>query len=200
MSNEYEDRIEEGKVLLSEQLKKIEAQTNLYLAALKGFRRDLALSASAMSYIDAEFTGLVTMITVPPLSGGRSFADLSEMLRLCEDAENGSMYITTPPVGPDQSRRERLLAEIDITHKNLAEVSDTAHRLYETIRLACFEFDVFNTKNIEVRFTEANIIFDRDALYAATSAARALGERAVRLDIDLVEARRRVETGQRQTQ
>ncbi len=142
------------------------------------------------------------MIAVPPLDGGRSFADLSEMLRLSEDAENGSIYVKNPPTGPRWSSeggvREKLLSEIDITHKNLMEISDASRRLYQTIQSAGFEFDVFNTKNIEVKFPEANIIFDRDAQSVAMETARALGERVVRLDIELMEDKRRVETGDEQ--
>jgi len=189
-------RKQEGDTLLKEHLAKISAQTDLFLASLKGFRRDLALGVqSKEQFMQAEFIGLTTILGVPPLFGGRSFADLQQMLALAEDAIDGRITLKNPPDGPDQTEREKLLEEITITHNNLMDVSDTARRLYDSLQAAGLECDVFNTKNIEVGDTEPNILFYRDALNVSAALARALSERAVRLDIDLMEGKYRIESG-----
>lgn len=199
MSDENTARTHEGEALLKEHLIKVEAQAKLFLSALKGFRRDLTLSIQASpSFFEPVFPEPVAMLAVPPLQNGMSFSDLQKMLSLAEDAIDGKIGISNPPAGPNQDEREKLSKEIDITHQNLLDVSDTAYRLYESIQTAGFEFDVFNTKNIEVGYEEANILFNRDAQNLAMGTARALSERAIRLDIDLVENKRRLESGERQ--
>ena len=93
--------------------------------------------------------------------------------------------------------RNKMLEEARLAHTNLMDVADTANRLYQAIQTAGFEFDVFNTKNLEVGHSDMNVLFDRDAVYVSAATARALGERAVRLDIDLVEAIQSLETGEK---
>lgn len=198
MSSVNEKRIIDGQAVLKEQLESIEATAEEFLSALKGFRRDLPLSVqSCGDYFDADFSESADGMAVPKLLTGMSFADLSGMLSLAESAIDGSIKIKNPPLGPDQEAREKILHEIGITHTNLMDVSDRAYELYQCLQSACFEFDVFNTKNIEVGFTEANILFERDSLNAARALARALSERAIRLDIDLMESKKRLETGQK---
>lgn len=192
-------RTEEGKALLSDHLKKIEGHAELFAAALAGFRRDLALSLDACpKHLVAAFTGDMDLVAMPPLHAGSGFADLEKALGFAEDALDGAIAIKNPRLGSDASDKDALLDEIEITHKNLTDVADTAQRLYLAIQAAGYEFDVFNTKNIEAEYTEANILFDRDSLNVAAATARALGERAIRLDIDLVESRERLESGERQ--
>lgn len=192
-------RIEEGKTILGDHLKKVEGQAELFAAALAGFRRDLGLSLDACpKHLAAVFTGDMDLVAVPPLHAGTGFADLEKMLGFAEDALDGEIAVKNPRLGPDSSDKDTLLDEIEITHKNLTDVSDTAQRLYLAIQAAGYEFDVFNTKNIEAEYTEANILFDRDSLNVAAATARALGERAVRLDIDLMASRERLENGERQ--
>lgn len=192
-------RIEEGAALLQDHLKKIEGQAELFVAALSGFRRDLAQSLEACpKYLLAVFTGDMELVAVPPLHAGSGFSDLDKMLGFAEDAIDGEIAVKNPRLGPDESAKESLLDELEITHKNLTDVSDTAHRLYQSIQAAGFEFDVFNTKNIEAEYTEANILFDRDALNVSAATARALGERAIRMDIDLVASKERLESGEKQ--
>ena len=192
-------RIEEGAELLKEHLKKVEGQAQLFCAALAGFRRDLAQSMEACpKYLMAAFTGTMDLVAVPPLHSGTGFSDLDKMLGFAEDAIDGEIAVKNPRLGPDSSDKEALLDELEMTHKNLVDVGDTAHRLYQTIQAAGFEFDVFNTKNIEAEYTEANILFDRDALNVSAATARALGERAVRMDIDLMASKERLESGEKQ--
>jgi hypothetical protein len=199
MQDDLGHRAIEGTGLLAEHLVKIHETAKLFLAALKGFRRDLSLSVqSCPDYIESEFAGHTNTLMVPPMQSGNSFGDLGQLLIFAEDAIDGSIKLKTPSLGPNTELRDRVMEESDMVHKNLVDVSDTAHRLYQCIEAACFEFDVFNTKNIEVGHPEVNIAFDRDSLYLAMARARALGERAVRLDIDLVEAMHRIESGQKQ--
>jgi len=197
MSKENEEKMQESSALLAEHLAKVEASAELFLAALKGFRRDLTLSGKNDSrFIKTDFTGTITTMQVPHLTGGRSFADLENMLGLAKDALYGTVALKKPHENAEQKEQGKLLEEIEITHKNLLDVSETAYRLYECIQSAGFEFDVFNTKNIEVGFTEANIAFDRDALNLSMVTARALSECAVRIDIDLMEGKERLVTGE----
>ena len=199
MQEDIAQRTAQGQELLKEHLVKIEANAKLFLSALKGLRRDLPVSMHACSkYFLAEFPEPVSTIGVPPLSSGASFADLREMLSFTESAIDGTIAIKNPPDGPDQGDREKIFKEIGITHANLMDVSEAAYELYQCIQTACFEFDVFNTKNIEVGCPEANILFERDSLNVAMALSRALSERAIRLDIDLMESRKRLEFGERQ--
>ena len=188
----------EGKELEQDHLIKVSGMTDFFLSAVKGFRRDLALSIpSCPDYLEADFLSLPNGLVVPPMPTAGSFGDLGKMLTLSDDALNGTIKLKNPKLGPDQGMREKLLEEALLTHKNLMDVSDTAHRMYQTIQTAGFEFDVFNSNNIEAGHANMNIVFDRDELYLAAATARALGERAVRLDIDLVEGIERLQSGQK---
>ncbi len=198
MQEDLEHRKAEGRELLAEQLKKTESAAALFLAALKGFRRDLALSAqSHPDNIDAEFVGLTNELGVPPMQNEHSFSDLDKLLALCDEALDGRIKIKNPKSGPNNETRDKLLEEAKLAHKNLMDIADAAQRLYQSIQTAGFEFDVFNTKNIEVRRPDMNILFDRDTVYVSAATARALGERAIRLDIDLVEGIQSLETGEK---
>ncbi len=188
-------RKKEGEVLLAEQLVKVATSAETFLNALKGFRRDLPLSIQASKYFSADFSEPAHILVVPKLFSGMSFADLRQMLTLCEGAIDGAITIKNPPMGPIANDKEKLLEEIMITHKNLLDTADAAYQLYQTLQSACFEFDVFNTKNIEVGEIDANILFERDSLNVGRALSRALSERAIRLDIDLMQARKEVETG-----
>ncbi len=184
MQDDLALRKEEGSELRQSHLAKAEESATLFLATLKGFRRDLGLSMqSCPEYIEAEFTALTNLLAVPPLAKGAGFADLGEFLHLADDALEGTIRIRAPKRGPDRSEAKKVLEEVDMIHKNLADVSDSAHRLYQCLQTAGFEFDVFNSKNIEVGHPELNIT---DELYLPMTAARAIAERAVRLDIDLM--------------
>lgn len=189
-------RAREGTILLLDHLEKISESAKVFIAAVKGFRRDLPLSTKACpKYFHADFPESANIIGVPPMIDGMSFAGLREMLSLAESAIDGSIRIKNPPAGPDTADKECLLEEMALTHSNLMDISDTAYGLYQTLQTACFEFDVFNTKNIEVEEPEANIVFERDSLNVSRALSRALSERAIRLDIDLMQKRREVETG-----
>jgi hypothetical protein len=171
-------RTQEGKELLADHLIYIKNEAEAYLGALKGFRRDLILSSKATNgQIYGEFNQTATIIAVPPLFDGMSFADLRAMLHICTEAFFGRIIVGS---GPLQAK------EIQMTHKNLTDVGETAKRLYESIKTAGFEFDVFNTMNLEAEHVECNILFNRDAMNVAMEISRALSEYAVRLDIDLM--------------
>ena len=192
-------RIAMGKELFIDHLTQITEQAKIFLGALKGFRRDLATSVEAMpNYIRAEFVENAHMIVVPELVDGMSFADFADMCALCEDALDGSIRFKNPPEAPDQKEKKALREEMMLVHQNLIDVSDTAHRLYQMIAQAGFEFDVFNSKNNDVDFHEADVLFNRDALNVSMSTSRALSERAVRLDIDVMEAVHRLSVGEPQ--
>ncbi len=198
MKEDFSDRMNEGKALEQDHLTKVSDMTEFFLSAVKGFRRDLGLSIpSCPDYLEADFLSLPNGLVVPPMPTAGSFGDLSKMLTLSDDALNGTIKLKNPKLGPDQGVRTKLLEESLLIHRNLMDVADTAHRMYQTIQTAGFEFDVFNSKNIEVGHTDMNIVFDRDELYLAAATARALGERAVRLDIDLVEGIERLQTGEK---
>ncbi len=199
MEEDLAYRKNEGRELLAEQLKRTGEAALLFLAALKGFRRDLALSVQAHpDNLEAEFVGLTNQLGVPPMGNEHSFSDLDKLLAFCDEALDGKIRIKNPKIGPDHETRDKLLDEAKLAHKNLMDIADAAQRLYQSIQTAGFEFDVFNTKNIEVGRTDLNILFDRDTVYVSAATARALGERAIRLDIDLVEGIQNLETGQKQ--
>jgi hypothetical protein len=199
MLDETGGRKEVGEEMLREHLKKVEGQAELFLAALAGFRRDLMLSITACpKYLTAVFTGPIDMIAVPPFTGPDSYSDLAKMLGFAEDAIDGDIAVKNPPLGPKGADKKNVLKELDHTHDNLTEISETAQRLYAAIQKSCYDFDLFNGSNSQAGYDEANILFDRDALNISMATSRALGERAVRLDIDLVESRARLESGERQ--
>ncbi len=190
---EIEDRKKAGEELLRDHLGHIKESAEAFLGALKGFRRDLLLSSQATGRsIVFEFSETPTILMIPSLSEKTGFPDLSKTLSLCAQALFGSISVSfsgTPP----KDARTILLEEIELIHKNLADVSELANRLYESIKTAGFEFDVFNTQNIEADHRECNVLFDRDALNVSMETARALGEAVVRLDIDLMESKKRFE-------
>ncbi len=187
MPEENTERIAEGRELLQDHLAKIKETAEAFLGALKGFRRDLTLSSQATGKIlHGEFNETAGILVVPSVVDGNSFADLSEMLHLTTHAFFGKILM-------EKGNSAALQEEIGLTHKNLTDVSETANRLYEALKTASYEFDVFNTKNIEAEFPEANIAFDRDGLNLSIETARALGEYAVRLDIDLMEYAKKFE-------
>ncbi len=199
MNEEIAHRKQEGEELLREHLKKAEGMAGFFLAALKGFRRDLGLSTQSYpDNLDSDLPALPGGLAIPPMPDANGFSDLGRALLLCDAALDGKIRIKNPKIGPDHETRDKVLEEAKLAHKNLMDMADTAHRLYQCIQTAGFEFDVFNTKNIEVGRTDLNILFDRDAVYMAAATARALGERAVRLDIDLVEGIQNLESGQKQ--
>lgn len=199
MSDDHMHRIGEGNDLFRDQITKITQTAEAVVPAVKGFRRDLGLALQASpDHIRADFPPLTAGLIVPVLEEGRSFSDLYEMLRLVEEGLDGAIRLRNPASGPDQKEKEIVLDEVGIIHQNLMDISETSRRLYESLKTAQFEFDVFNTKNIEAKYPEANILFDRDSLNLSMATARALGERAVRMDIDLMDSRKRLETGQSQ--
>lgn len=199
MFEDHDERTKEGGELLREHLSKVYEQAQLFLSAVRGFRRDLTLSVQSNEhFLHVLFTTTAHGIVVPEMLEARSFSDLEEMLKLTEDAIDGKITVKNPALGPNQDDRARLVKEIDLIHQNLTSVSETAYRLYQAIQTAGFEFDVFNTKNNEVGYPDANILFDRDRLNVSAAISRALSERAVRLDIDLVESKQRLTTGQKQ--
>ncbi len=188
---DIEHRTNEGREILQDQLMYIKTEADAFLGALKGFRRDLALSAKATGgMIHGEFKETATIIAVPPLSDGMSFADLRAMLHICTEAFFGTIMEEGVLEKMNKDQKITFLEEVDITHKNLTDVSETAKRLYESIKTAGYEFDVFNSQNLDAEHTECNILFNRDALNVAMETSRALSEYAVRLDIDLMEAKK----------
>ncbi len=186
-------RIRIGQEIMRDHFVQIGDTTEIFLGALKGFRRDLALSSKAtFGNIRGEFIETATIIAVPPLSDGMSLSNLSAMLTLCTQAFFGTIAIDIPETMTEEEKNY-FLEELDVTHTNLMAVSETATQLYQSIKETGFDFDVFNTENIENEHTECNILFNRDALNLAMETARALAERAVRLDIDLMESRESLE-------
>jgi hypothetical protein len=187
-------RIRMGQEIMRDQFAQILGNAEVFLGALKGFRRDLALSSKAtFGNIQGEFTAPATIIAVPPLTDGISLSNLSAMLSVCTQAFFGTISIDIPEVMLAEEK-EYFLEEIDTTHTNLMMISETAKRLYESIKNTGFDFDVFNTENIESEHVECNILFNRDALNVAMETARALAEHAVRLDIDLMDKREELDS------
>ncbi len=186
-------RIHDGRELLGVALKRTAKDAELMLAALKGFRRDLSLSAQATTAFSADFSGDTHGLAVPPHDSGEGFGDLWRFLRLCFDALDGDIRLKTP----DAADKERLLEEAGISRRNLAMLADAAQNLYKSLKTALLDIESFNTKNIEVGFPGANIFFDREGLALAMETARAIGERAVRHDIEIAEGMERVRTGMR---
>ncbi len=198
MQDELVQRTGEGRELLKEHLANAEETAKGFLGALKGFRRDLGLSAQSFpDNFSADFLSRADGLGVPPMQNANSYSDLGKFLLLCDEVLNGTIKLKNPKMGPDQEMRNKMLEEARLAHTNLMDVADTANRLYQAIQTAGFEFDVFNTKNLEVGHSDMNVLFDRDAVYVSAATARALGERAVRLDIDLVEAIQSLETGEK---
>ena len=200
MSIDIAARISEGKEILQNDLVKVEESARVFLGTLKGFRRDLLLvTQTCPKFIKADFPEPVHMIDVPPLTDGMSFFDLHEMLSLTEVAIDGKISIKNPPPSEQfKNDRVKIGEEIMLVHKNLLAVSEAAYAMYECIQNAGLEFDVFNSKNIEDECPQANIVFNRDEQGSAMMLGRALSERAIRIDIDLMESKRNLELGERQ--
>ncbi len=175
-------RIHDGRELLGIHLKRIAKEGELLIAALKGLHRDLALSAQASEYFHADFLANPHGLAVPPHDSGERFGDFVEFLRVVTGSLDGAIKLKTPR---NDSEKTVLLEEADMTHKNLLIASEAALNLYKSLKTALGDFESFNTKNLEVGFPGANIFFDREALGLAMESARALSERAVRVDIAL---------------
>ncbi len=186
IEGEVRDRLAEGKEILEIELAKVQGGAELLVGALKGFRRDLSLSLETSGeYLSAEFEGYILELGVPAMTDGMSFAGLQNMLELADDTLEGEIKIKKPS-GFETEERKQLLQDLEGTHINLLAVSDMARDFFEIIKNACKEFDMFNGNNTGVSTREADIVFDRDALNISMETARAIAERAIRMDIDLM--------------
>lgn len=189
MQDEYQLRTFEGKGILNDHLKKIKQATELFLSAFKGFRRDLAISiGSNPKYIKADFVGTQNMLAVPLLERGGDFEHLSIFFLSVSELVDGKLKIKFPWI-INREGRKKILEEAEIIHKNLIKVSETAMQVHNLLKTASFEFDMFNGKNDDVGYHEADIIFSRDSLNVSMEIARAISERAVRFDIDIISKR-----------
>lgn len=186
IEGEVRDRLAEGRGILDMELAKVEGGAELVLGALKGFRRDLSLTVkSHEKNIDAEFGGFIAELSVPRMETGANFTDLEKMVTLAEKTIEGKIKVKAPK-GFERDERKSLIQDLEGTHKNLVAVVDMARDFFEIIKNACKEFDMFNGNNMNATTRDADIVFDRDALNISMETARAISERAVRLDIDLV--------------
>lgn len=186
MDTEVRDRKAEGFEIMEIELDKVARGTELLLGAVKGFRRDLILTLeSHPKYLSATFSGFIQGIAVPPMQDGNSFGPLREMITLLEGTIEGEILVkkTTGFLLDD---RQKLMADLSGTHENLLAISDMGKALFEIIKNACKEFDMFNGNNMGSKTREADIMFDRDSLNISMETARAIAERAVRIDIDLM--------------
>ncbi|MBP6884693.1 MAG: hypothetical protein KBC17_02620 [Candidatus Pacebacteria bacterium] len=186
MQDQYQLRTFEGKGILHDHLKKIREASELFLSALKGFHRDIGISIRSFpENIRVEFKEEAKILDIPPLFHGGDFANLSEAMLRAEDAIDGEIKISFPWI-VNQEGRKKILEEIELIHRNLLLVADSAMQVHDLIQKATLQFDMFNAKNQEVNYKEADIIFNRDAMNIAMQTARAISERAIRFDIDLV--------------
>lgn len=186
MQDQYQLRTFEGKGILHDHMKKIHEASELFMSALKGFHRDIRISESAVpENIKVSFSEDANILAIPPLMHGGDFANLSTALLRAEDAIDGEIKISFPWI-VNQEGRKRILEEIEIIHRNLLLVADSAMQVHDLIQKANLQFDMFNAKNQDVNYKEADIIFNRDAMNIAMQTARAISERAIRFDIDLV--------------
>lgn len=189
-------RIEEGKQILADHLSRTEEAARLFLASLKGFRRDLALSLqSCGSYIEAHFESLPNTLAIASMKDGSGFALLEKTLRECEGVLDGGIRLSQPK----EKDAEMLDKETSMMHENLVSVAEMAHQLNQVLMDASLAFDMFNSENLSKKMQSADIIFGRDSLNVAMATARALGERAIRLDIDLVASKHRIEFPEHKT-
>lgn len=186
MDTELRDRKAEGFEILEIELDKVARGTELLLGAVKGFRRDLVLTVSSHEkYISATYSGFIQGIAVPPMTDGASFVPLSQMITLLEGTVEGEIFVKKV-AGFLQDERQKLISDLVGTHENLIAISDMGRALFEIIKNASKEFDMFNGNNSGAKTREADIVFDRDALNLSMETARAIAERAVRTDIDLM--------------
>lgn len=189
MEEGTQKRKDEGVEILRDHLSEIAENAEVFLGALKGFRRDLALSSTATAgQISGEFTETALVLSVPPLVDGMSFSDLRQMLTLCTSTLFGKINKEDVLHSMYPEEKQAFLEEVAITHKNLADLASTANHLYESIKRASYDFDVFNAENLRSGYVVCDIRFNRDALNVAMETARALCEGAVRLDIDFTDA------------
>lgn len=186
MQDQYQLRTFEGKGILHDHLKKIREASEIFLSALKGLHRDIGISMSNFpENINVEFKEDAKILSIPPLFHGGDFANLSTAMLRAEDAIDGEIKISFP-WRVNQEGRKKILEEVELLHRNLLLVADSAMQVHNLIQKTALQFDMFNAKNQEVNFKEADIIFNRDAMNIAMETARAISERAIRLDIDLV--------------
>lgn len=185
IEGEVRDRLAEGNGILEMELDKVSRGAELVLGAIKGFRRDLALTSSSHEkYIRSDFEGFVAELAVPPMESGESFADLEKFMKFAEEAVDGKIEVYDP-MGFLHEERKKMIADLEGTHENLMALSDMSRNYFEIIRNASKEFDTFNGNNTGLKTEDADIKFNRDSLNMSMETARAISERAVRMDIDL---------------
>ena len=103
MQDELVQRTGEGRELLKEQLANAEEAAKGFLGALKGFRRDLGLSAQSFpDNFSADFLSRADGLGVPPMQNANSYSDLGKFLLLCDEVLNGTIKLKNPKMGPDQ--------------------------------------------------------------------------------------------------
>lgn len=183
-------RVGQSQDLLLSHFQKVSSATDLLFSSLKGFRRDLSLTMKEFSDIEGRFDEHPHDLAISPLKTGADFKQLEGILRNAEASLEGEIHI---PEHVSEKKRDSLLKELDITHKNLLDLSESAQRLYDILKECLYDFDSFNRENREKGYLDADVSFDRDAHFVSMSASRALGERAVRLDIDLMNMRHAIE-------
>ena len=183
-------RKEEGQALLKGQLENIGAGLKQFLPTIEGFRRDaVTMVEHSDSPLKIRLESVRRSYVPPAISEEQSLSALSQTLKRAVTVLEGDVHV--PSEIRSAIARSSALLELGILHKNLSMVGSAAKNLHDLIQTAVRSFDQFNAKNGE-EYAAANVAFDRDSANISSEEARAIVERAVRLDIDVVTATEQV--------
>ena len=181
MSESFEERKEAGQSLFKEMVDKLDVAMGRFVSALSGFCNDAQkMNPDVPLKIDLERTSRAFI--TPALSEEEMFSAIAQTLVRASTILEGSVHV---PAKLADSQLSAVAHELHIFHSNLAAVGKTANHLHELLSATAYRLYRFNSENRE-EFAMANIQFDEDALALSTTSARAIAERSVRLDIDVV--------------
>lgn len=178
------ERAEEGVEVFRDHMEQASEGLRTLLSTLDGFRRDMVQLKDADSPIIIQMEQMLRPFVTPSITPDMQIEALVHALTRCAPLLEGK--IEAEPRATVAEHLPRALSDLRAIHSNLGDVSHAAKQLHDLLLGAERSFDAWNAENGEEYMT-ANIHFDRDGLNLASTLARAIGERAVRLDIDVVE-------------
>lgn len=177
------ERAEEGADVFRDYMEQVNDGLRALLSTLDGFRRDAVQLKDAESSVSLYMEQMLRPFVTPSITPDMHIEALVQALTRVASLLEGEIVLDRRAYEPNERPRAR--SDLRAIHANLGDVSRVAKHLHDCILEAERRFDTWNAENGE-EYQLANIHFDRDALNLASTLARATGERAIRLDIDVV--------------
>ncbi len=177
------EHAEEGAEVFRDYMERVNGGLRVLLATLDGFRRDAVQLKDAESLVSLRMEQMLRPFVTPSITPDMHIEALVQALTRVSALLEGEIVLAR--MVSDPGERQRVVSDLRAIHSNLGDVSHGAQQLHDHILEAERRFDAWNAENGE-EYQLANIHFDRDALNLASALARATGERAIRLDIDVV--------------